>query len=143
MYTTSLLSKPWVQTSINANWLANLEKPIDKVKKAYLQPLQIHKGHTETTRATSEVRDFKDSNISFWLQPTVTSETIGIESESLGDKSAFSIQRNSIDQLDVFRQTNRNQPNTKLPSDLRWNAPAITDAETITNVLVFKKGEWS
>ena len=56
MYATSLLSEPWAKTSINVDWLANLEKPLDKVKKAYLHPLQIQKGQTETTRATSEGR---------------------------------------------------------------------------------------
>ncbi len=144
MYATSLLSEPWARTSINVDWLANLEKPLDKVKKAYLQPLKIQKGQTETTRATSEGREFKDSNMSFWMQPSVTSETIGVNGESEESKSTTSIKRHLKDwnQLDVFRKTKQNQHNTKLPSDLRWNAPVFSNAETITNVVVFQKGKW-
>ena len=93
MYATSLLSEPWTKTSINVDWLANLEKPLDKVKKAYLHPLQIQKGQTETPRATSEGREFKDSNMSFWMQPSVTTETIGVDGESEENKSTTSIKR--------------------------------------------------
>ena len=82
--------------------------------------------------------------MSFWMQPSVTSETIGVDGESEENKSTTSIKRHLKDwnQLEVFRKTIRNQHNTKLPSDLRWNAPVFSNAETITSVVVFQKGKW-